>query len=75
MLTVDPLCDRRFVLDLLLLVLLDVVRRYNVAKLAGMQRSCPIWRIVMLEFERFVEHTPYASNAYWATVDVGAGVI
>lgn len=45
------------------------------AELAGMERSCPIWRIVMLEFERFVEHTLYASNAYWTAVDFDAGVI
>jgi hypothetical protein len=74
-LTVDAPAGLSLVLDFLVLVALDVSLREDVAELARVKRARPVRRIFVLELESFVEHRPYASRAYWAALDVDAGVV
>lgn len=74
-LTVHAFVGRRVVLDLLVLVLADVTCREDVTELAWVKGTCPLRRVVVLEFEGLVEHLSYASNAHGTAIYVDAGVV
>jgi hypothetical protein len=74
-LTVYAFVGWSVVLDLLILVVCDVIRREDVTELAWVKRFCPLRRVVVLELEGLVEHFPYARNADGVAVDLDAGVV